>query len=453
MARQRYIPLHARGSRRDIIRANVSSLLVIPKREIVSSLQILVGRAFPLLGILLAGILVARALGPSRYGTYTAAVALGVLTVAGVTAGLPLLILRRSAEGDLDRATLFRAARLQISFSLTAVAVAALLGAIILGGIRGALAGTAGGIGWTTNGFASLGQSAHAGRRRYRRTAAVDITVGVLYPVLTLIMLRIGFGIIGALFAIAIAGLISCFVAWTGLPEFDPTLSPSRLRITSGLLFSVLGIVSSAYARTDSAILIVVAGSTSTGYYSAAYRILGPFSLLGSAFGILYLSRLSEASTDPQRWSHIRRVGTTLLATISLLGVAVLLIVAPPLIHVLYGHRFYNSIGPARILLLSVIPWAFYIPMSVELNSLHLERRVTVALGIGLVLDLGLIAGLGHEFGASGAAWAWVGSECVMLVGLRLLSNQRLLMDRKDRLRRSDRAGDDALVRPQHHPE
>lgn len=396
----------------------------IPIRALFSSLQILIGRSFPLLGIFLTGILVARNVGPSDYGRYSAAYAIGSLTVAGVTSGLPLLVIRRAAEDNLSLAMLYRSAHLQGALSAPAVALAAVLGAGILRGTEGAIYGLAAGLGAATNAFGTLGQGVHTAKRHYGRTAATDVVAGSLFPSLTLAALSLHLGALGALFALALAGAISCGIAWTHLPTLDPTGSVPPLRIFDGIPLAVLGIVNAAYARTDAATLIIVAGSMSTGYYSAAYRLLGPFSLIGSAFATMYFSRLSEAHNDGDLRRRIRRVGSGGLALGCLLIAAVLFILAPNIIRGLYGSGYDGAIQPARILLVSVIPWLLYFPKASELTSQHLEKGVAIALAIGFMVDTGLVAGLGHQFGASGAAWAWVASELVMVAGLYYVSHR-----------------------------
>lgn len=395
---------------------------LLPLAAIRSSAQLLVGRAFPQLGIFVAGVMVARDEGPRSYGLYSAAFALGSVIVGGGTAGLPILLLRRASEGDLDRPTLRRALRLQVRFSIVTIAFAALLGVAVLGGVRGARASVAAGFFFAANGVANLGQSVQSGRRRYHRAAATDAAAGTLFPILTYAALELNAGVNGALVAIAIACAISCAIAWTGLPDLEFDRESSRLRALDGISFNAFGLVHAGYGRIDTVMLAIVAGSAAAGYYSAGYRLLGPFHLIGGAFVTVYFSRLCEYSGNRERWTRVRRGGTLLLATIAIAGAAVLFLAAPQVIDLFYGSRYEDSVGPARILLLSIVPWALWWPKPSELASVHLERRVTAALGFGLALDFLLVAAVGSRFGATGAAWAWLGSESAVLIALSLMS-------------------------------
>jgi O-antigen/teichoic acid export membrane protein len=396
----------------------------IPAAALRSSALLLIGRAFPQFGIFTAGVLVARAVGPRSYGLYSATFALGSLTVGGATAGLSILLLRRASEGDLDRPTLKRAAGLQLGFSAVAIVVTAGLSSIVFGGLNGALVGIAASLFFAANNFATLGQYVQAGSRRYHRAAATDIAAGTLFPIFTYIALRLHTGINGSLVAIAAACSISCSIAWTGLPKLQPEHPPSRLRVFDGMSFTALGLVTAGYGRVDTVTLAHVAGGAAAGYYAAAYRLLGPFDLVGSAMVTVYFSRLSEYKGNRERWRTVRRRGTFLLVLIASLSAIVLFVAAPRLIRLFYGAHYQQSVVPARILLLSVVPWSLYWLRPADLASVRLERRATTALGAGFVLDLLLVAAVGGHFGPAGTAWAWVATETFMLVVLSFSSRR-----------------------------
>ena len=399
-----------------------SSPRILSLSSIWSGSQLIVGASFLQLGIFAAGVQVARAEGPRSFGLYSAAFALGSAIVGGATAGLPILLLKRASEGDINRLVLRRAALLQLCLVIPAVLITAIVGALVLGGSDGAVAGGAGGLLFAIINVARLGQNVHSGRRRYHRSAATDVVAGTLFPILTHVALELQTGIVGSLVAISIAWAIACSVAWTRLPALEFGRTPSRLRLRDGLSFTVLGLMHTGYGRVDTVLIVPVAGAVVAGTYSAAYRLLGPFSLIGTAFSTMYFSRLCEYSTDRVGWMRVRRRGTILLATVAIGGTAASFIAAPLLIRLFYGSSFEDSVTPARILVLSILPWALWLPKSAELASLHIEGRATIGLAFGLVLDVLLIIVLGRRFGASGAAWAWVISQTALLLILVLMT-------------------------------
>ena len=293
------------------------------------------------LGIFLAGVLVARSEGVRSFGLYSAAFALGSLTVGGATAGLPILLFRRSAERDICPRILRRAVGLQILFSVPAVVLTAAVGTALFRGLDGALAGGAAGLFFAANNLATLGQNVQSGRRRYHRAAATDVVAGALFPVLTLGALALGTGIVGGLLAVAVACAFSCAVAWTGCPISTfgrPAVAP--FGALDGLSFSVLGLVKAGYGRVDAVRWRSSPARAAAGHYSAAYRLLGPFDLVGGGLrdcvllprvGVPHRSRAmaeGAAARDAQ------------LAAIGIAGMAVLFVAAPGVIDLFYGPRY-----------------------------------------------------------------------------------------------------------------
>ena len=394
----------------------------LPTATMCASLKILLGRACPLGGIFATGVLVARALGPRSYGLYSAAFALGALTASGTTAGLPVLMMRRAAQRDIDSLTQKRAAVIQLGYSVSASVLATVLGVVIFGGYFGASAGLLAGAGAAANNFATVAQSIHAGYRSYNRAVATDVTAGLLCPTLTVAALYLHTGIIGSLAALLLAFSFSCVVAWMRLPEGLPRGEASHLGSFEALPLTIIGALNGAYARVDAVVLVIVAGGTVTGLYSAAYRLLGPFALLGSVFVTMFLTRLSEVASDPARWSRLKRLGTVALVISTGLLVGVLVVLAPLLLRLFFGNGYVDAVTSSRLLLLSAIPWACYTPMASALVSKHLEKRVSVALLLGLGADIVLVFLLGHRFGAVGAAGAWLVSESAMFFGLLALT-------------------------------
>jgi PST family polysaccharide transporter len=177
-----------------------------------------------------------------------------------------------------------------------------------------------------------------------------------------------------------------------------------------------------SYGRIDTPTLLAVASAAAAGFYSAAYRLLGPFTLIGTAVGTFYFSRISAHSGDRTAWARVRTRGALLLATTGTGGTLLMIAFTPVIIHLVYGSRYDAAIGPARILLLSVIPWSLYRFAPADLASVHLEMRATIALGFGLAIDFALVVVLGRKFGPSGAAWAWVISETFIFLALKLAS-------------------------------
>lgn len=382
--------------------------------------QLLSARALQQAGIFAAGVLIARDAGPRTYGLYSAAFALASVVVGGTTSGLPVLVLRTAAEDGLRRRTLRLMLRAQAGLSALAVAVTSLIGLVALGGPGGFRAAAAAGLAFTAFSVALMGANVQSGNGRFGRAAASDATSGLLFPLVTYAAIRAHLGVGGALAALALAGLAAIIPAWTHMPPLSPAQPGPALRLRAAVPFVALGALNAGYGRIDTVILEVVARRATVGYYAAAYRLMGPLNLLGSAFGTVYFARLSGRGGSLVAWDATRRRGAILFGAVSISAIAALEAAIPMLVRLLYGTQYAPSVGPARILILSVLPWCLYWPQANALNAAHLERRFAAMLAIGLTVDAAVVAIVGHRFGATGAAWAWVVSETVTLIGVSL---------------------------------
>ena len=92
---------------------------------------------------------------------------------------------------------------------------------------------------------------------------------------------------------------------------------------------------------------------------------------MASGFGTVFLSRLSSMGAVGATWHSVRRRGTVLFA-LTVLPLAVVAWVAmPQLVRLLYGPKFASAATPARVLVVSLLPYAFYLPNAHALNAAH----------------------------------------------------------------------------------
>jgi O-antigen/teichoic acid export membrane protein len=385
-----------------------------------SSGQLFVARGMSQVGTLAASVLVARSTGPKGLGLYSAGFALGSVVVGGPTTGLPFLVLRSTSERTIDLPTLRTAVKTQLAVSVVAVAVAGVIGDLSFGGVQGLAIGLTAGLAFVGLGLALLGSNVQSGSKRFLRAAIGDAAAGILFPVFTVLALALRLGVPGVLGAIAAAAFCAAIIQWYRLPPLLPASRLTRLRFTDALPFVLIGAMAAGYGRIDTYTLDLVAGTQVVGYYSAAYRLLGVFSLGGSAFGTVYYARLSEHGSTAESWERTRRTGALYFLLFCLSLLVALELGVPLIINVVYGSSFRPAIVPARILLLSIVPWALYWPKANALNSAHRERRLGCALALGLVVDCLAVAIIGRRFGASGAAWAWVVAESLTLLAVSL---------------------------------
>jgi len=369
--------------------------------------------------MIVASVLVARAVGPSEFGVYSAVMAMGTVIVAGSGGGLGLLGLRRVAQNDFDDAFLRRIGLANLVITLCAAVVVLVLAQLTLGIRRSFLLGGLCGLAFVAFSATSLASGFHSGARNFGRAALGEGLSAASVIVLTIIALAVGLGVGGAILAFGLGTASGAVFLWWRLPKRAEAIagqSVSPFRIAQVVPFLALGLAAGGYLRLDTMVVAAIAESSVVGYYAAAYRFLGVFNLLGSAFGTVFFSRLSQLSDNRAEWQRVRRQGTLLFILAVLPLLAVLFLSAPVVIRALYGQRFGAAVAPARWLLLSVIPYCLYWPSAHALNSSGYERRWTVILVGGCLIDTALVVLLVPYWGASGAAMAWLAAELGVLV-------------------------------------
>jgi len=147
-------------------------------------------------------------------------------------------------------------------------------------------------------------------------------------------------------------------------------------------------------SRIDIVLLNIFAGSFSAGIYSAASRVTILFAMMAAGLGSVINPRFSSFDDHHKILSYMKK----LLYLVS--GVAVLMIgisfFATPIITLVYGEKYLESIGVFRYLVLAMIPFLY----TVVFNSViiygynkvsYFTKMMAIQTTIIIVLDLILI--------------------------------------------------------------
>jgi PST family polysaccharide transporter len=193
------------------------------------------------------------------------------------------------------------------------------------------------------------------------------------------------------------------------------------------LFFSTASI--SLYQATNTVVLGLVAGNVAVGHYSAAEKIVqAAQGLLVPITQSVYprVSRLMQDSRDAA-FALIRK--TLKIQGSIALGLSILLFVAaPPMIRLLYGQAYEETI--------SVLRWLAFLPFLIGISNV-LGIHTMLAMGMnrivsGIVITAGAINVLTlfvltHWFGAVGAAMAVVATEFFVTAVMALIIMRRNL--------------------------
>lgn len=372
----------------------------------------------------IAGIVLARALGPTGYGTYSWAFALVAAVAIPAALGADQLLVREAGIA-LDRAqwdglrALVRSALTQVTLVSLAVAAAGASVLALTGGGLGAR-GTALLVALPIlplAAVAAVAQGALLGLGKTARAVAPG-TLGRQAAFLGLAVLAV---LIGGLSASGAVGLQLAATAATAVvllallrralasapePRARPRVVPrdwlgTSIPMGAAVMFLVVD------AQVGLLAIGAIGHTADAGLYAAALQCTAPFILLIAAGRIplgAAVARL-EAAGDRVRLQRGLRTATRALAAAST-AVAIVLLVAPGPILGLFGEEFTRGAGALRLLALAGL-----INAVAAFNGLILTmggyERAAMRASLGcLVLDVALCLALVPPLGAKGAAIA-----------------------------------------------
>jgi O-antigen/teichoic acid export membrane protein len=392
----------------------------LPHRAIRASGGLaLTGGVFQL-SLFVATVLVARSLGRSELGRYSVAIAIGTVVVGGIGGGLPVFALRETASGRIDQRFVRQIVRTDLVVTGIAAAVAALLGALLLGGTKGLVLGAIAGASSVFLNLVALLNAIHAGLHRFRTAAIGFVASGFTVTACTVASLGLHLGTRGAVASVGVSQAMLAAWLWLGLRDrlpIDAGTDSSRLFARSRALMGA-GLMNGGYQRVDSLLVLTVKGAATAGIYNSAYRMLGPFSLLSSGFGTVFFARLAGLEPAGLQWHEMRRRATRLLVVVMLPLLVVVFAFMPVIVRTVYGPVFGPAVVPARVLILSLIPTTLYLPGAHSLNAAGRERTFLLVVALAIAVQIPLMLLLTSRYGATGAAVAWLTSEVLGLIGV-----------------------------------
>jgi O-antigen/teichoic acid export membrane protein len=372
----------------------------------------------------ITGIVLARTLGPSGYGTYSWAFAWGSVLAIPAALGADQLLSREAGvaldrgHGERLRALVSSALGLVATVSLVAAAIGAVV-ALALGGELGsrqsallvalpilplaALAAVAQGA------LLGLGRTVQAlGPGTLGRQAALLVLVGIG-------ALAGGLSAAGAVALQLAATALACVVALAlmGRALAQMPVGGPRPRVVrrEWLRAAVPMGAATMFLVVDAQIGLVVLGATGSasdaGVYAAALQCLAPFVLVQTAGRLGLTSAVARlgAAGEQARLQRGLRTATRAVAVVSTVFAA-LLLAAPGELLGLFGSGFPAGAGALRILAA-----AYLINSLCAFNGMVLtmrgEERAAMRASLGcLVLDTVLCFALVPPLGARGAALA-----------------------------------------------
>ncbi|HET7034282.1 MAG TPA: flippase [Thermomicrobiaceae bacterium] len=229
--------------------------------------------------------------------------------------------------------------------------------------------------------------------------AVASIFEKVFDAAAAILLLSLGYGIL-AVAAVYVAGAASNLL-WQlvlsrrklslGLPRIDRAVV--RVLVIGALPFFLYWVLGSIYYRIDVVLLSKMTNETVVGWYGAAYRLFDTLvflpNIVSTAIIFPILSRLSQNSRE--NFSIALNRGLQTMVIIGLPLCTGLFTLARPIISFVYGKsEFLPAVPALRWLALGLFVLYLNSILGVALISLNQERKMTVAAGIAIAVNLAL---------------------------------------------------------------
>lgn len=381
----------------------------------------------------LAAILVARALGPSGFGSYSLALTIALILATVPGGGLDLAVVRVSARhwaGQPGRARDVLLAggviRAGAALLLTLAGLAAAwtlndplaLPALALPVACAALAGFA----------IAMGDyilAALQARERFGRMFALNLAGAALklLPVVALAALgalTLPLALLAFLLAVFLAagvGVLLTRNGWGGPARWDRAAAGELLHCSRWLMLTAtLGVLT---AGVDVVALTHVAGTEIAGIYTSARTLSLPMTIAGGTVGAVLLPRLTRLVARVDLYREARAVGLR-VAALAALAAAALMGVAPMAVLLVFGGAYADTVAVFQLLVAACAVEIATWPALVVLLALD---RAELTAGLSLVVLLVTLGGVmlaAPGFGAAGAATVVLISR--VIVGLLYLA-------------------------------
>ncbi len=172
------------------------------------------------------------------------------------------------------------------------------------------------------------------------------------------------------------------------------------------------------YYRTDSIMLEVMEGDLVTGQYGLAFRITEAMILLPFIVSTVLLPRLSSLhEADKGSFGRLFKRGILAMAAVSGVAALIVWIFAPWAIPFLDpSPEATPAISLLRILLISFVLNAINQIGITHLTATHQQNRLAIVLAAAAAVNIGLNFALIPFMSATGAAWATVATQGLILV-------------------------------------
>jgi O-antigen/teichoic acid export membrane protein len=385
----------------------------------------IVGQALTLAFRVTATLLIARALGDRGFGQWSTILAVGQIATYASDLRLEQVAVRHAAA-DRGREPAWLGALISLR---TALAFPA---SIICAGVLAVLATNAemrgaGLLVAATVLFGGPSAVVAAFQLRVRNDLNVAITTATSLLWLAIVLVIVSTD--GGLVPLALGWVAVAFAATALALGVALRTTPVRLRgpdelwrelLRVGVPLGIAYLLTLTYGWVDQVIVFALAGDRDAGLYGAVYRVLTQAALVPMAIMTTLLPIIAAAwSAERGRAHSLVQIASDYLALASLPLLALSLVLADPLVTLLFGREFGDAAPALPILTAALIPLSFGYLASSMVVVLGLEKKLIRYAAVGLVTNVALNLVLVPPYGFIAAAWATLVTE-LLVVALTL---------------------------------
>jgi O-antigen/teichoic acid export membrane protein len=366
--------------------------------------------------------LLTRFLGESGFGQYSTVNAFFAMVMIFAELGLHITNVTNMSAPDADKTKILsNAMTLRVFTSITAVLLGIIVGLFLLpfeqtvktGILVSALAFT----------FLSTNQIFVGVFQKYFASHIIvlgEVLSKVIVIAGILILSKLGFGVVAILASFNIAfGIylaLTMVTAYKYVPfalAFDFPYWKKLLVQSWPIAFS--GILNLVYFRADTVILSLFKGSAAAGIYSVPYRVLEVTIAFPALFMGLLLPILSDAAarTDMERFKMVMQKGLEVLLHAAFLVVALGLIFAEPIVLLVAGENFRESIPIFRVLVFAVVILFMGTLFGHAIPALQLQKKMIWGFATAAVVGISSYLILIPKYSYYGAAAGTILTELI----------------------------------------
>lgn len=382
--------------------------------------------------------LAARALGASGVGTYFYLLSISSLAAAWTDLGLTPVIIRAFSASEEEGWRLVSTAFRIKAVLIPLAAVGAWAYVAFVGSFDESLLPLLGIalLVMAEDAISLLGYGILRGKQRLDKES-LGMVLGQLISSGALVAaVWMGFGAMGALAALALGSLwhVVWSLSWTRRltrPPANATPYPWPKLFRLAYPFALAGLFVRVFSSVDSLLIKYWHGTEAVGQYGVAYKLTYALQFLPLAFVAALYPALSaaHANEDEHGLVHTTLGSWRFMALLGFPLAAALSGFAPRLLPWLYGAEFIPAAS-----ILTVLAWGLPTifldyPVGSYLNATHRAEQKTFAMGVAMVVNVGLNLLLVRYWGGIGSAWAAV-VTFIFLLGVGMWFARKIFVSR-----------------------